>query len=656
MRFAYEPELDDAGRVVGYVAAVVNDSLRHRAEQAERLSRERFDLVVNSTEVGFWHCALPFDELVWNAKCKEQFGLSPDAHVTIETFYDRLHPEDREPTRAAIERAIAERTAYDAEYRTRQPGGGVRWIRAIGRVALDGSGQPIRFDGVTVDITSQKRAEQQLREREAYFRSTADSAPALIWVADEEGRCTYVSRRWIEYTGVAPDEALGLGWLRTVHPDDDARVRAAFLEAVARRQPFSVECRVRRADGSYRWAEDAGIPRYNEHGEYAGFIGCVFDVHERQTFAEALREADRRKDAFLATLAHELRNPLAAMRNAVQLITAPQGAPETAERAGAILARQLRQLVRLVDDLLDVSRITRNQLQLRLTRVALADVVRTAVESTALMSGSGSQRLTVTLPDEPVLLDADAERLSQVFINLLSNAIKYTPPGGAIDLTARTDGARVEVVVSDSGSGIPPDKLEEVFGMFMQVEQARDRAYGGLGIGLTLVRSLVELHGGTVAAESDGIGRGSRFVIRLPYAAAAEPAAQDRSVPAALEGGMRRVVLIADDNIDAAESLQLWLQMAGHDVHTATDGARALALAESLRPEIVLLDLGMPGLSGYDVARRIRDAPWGRGMVLIALTGWGQEEDRRQTALAGFDHHLTKPVPPDEIEELIQRV
>ena len=352
------------------------------------------------------------------------------------------------------------------------------------------------------------------------------------------------------------------------------------------------------------------------------------------------------------TLIDAATTPTMPWRCGVQLLTMPHAGAAVSERAGAIVNRQLKQLGRLVEDLLDVSRISRGQLQLRMTRSTLAEVIGAAVESTSLALGTESQNVRVILPRESIALDADVERLSQVFVNLLTNATKYTPDGGEITITASATADDVTVSVTDTGIGIPADMLEAVFGMFTQVHRTSDRVSGGLGIGLTLVRSIVELHGGAVTAESRGTNRGGTFGVRLPRVQENSLQAERETSPSP-EIAVSKRVLIADDNLDAAESLQLWLQLSGHDVQIAKNGKEALKIAAEFKPEVALLDLGMPGLSGFDVARRIREAPWGGGIGLVALTGWGQDEDRRKSAEAGFDHHLTKPIAPDAIESLI---
>jgi PAS domain S-box-containing protein len=383
----------------------------------------------------------------------------------------------------------------------------------------------------------------------------------------------------------------------------------------------------------------------------------VAAAYERLRLIEQLRQADRRKDEFLATLAHELRNPLAPIRNALQIVRLVGDDRAAVEQARTVMERQLHQLVRMIDDLLDVSRITRNKLRLRKERLELAKAVQGAVETSRPLIEAAGHELTVTLPAEPILVDADLTRLAQVFSNLLNNAAKYTERGGHIWLTVEREGSDAVVTVRDTGVGIPAEHLPHVFEMFSQVDRSLERSQGGLGIGLALVRSLVEMHGGSVEARSEGPGTGSEFVVRLPVVS--ERPAQ-RQAP---EGGCeskaaaaRCKVLVVDDNEDTAMSLSMMLQITGHDARTAHDGLQAVAVAGSYRPDVVLLDIGLPKLNGYEVARRIREEPWGKGVRLIALTGWGQEEDKQRSKEAGFDFHLVKPVEPAALEELLTKL
>ncbi|HWB09821.1 MAG TPA: PAS domain S-box protein [Pirellulales bacterium] len=367
-------------------------------------------------------------------------------------------------------------------------------------------------------------------------------------------------------------------------------------------------------------------------------------IENSQLYRE-LRDADQRKDEFLATLAHELRNPLAPIRNGLQVLRLAGSNREMMGEARTMMERQLDQMVRLVDDLLDVSRITRNKLELRKERVALASVVHSAIETSRPLIEQFGHTFSVTIAPAPVYLDADPVRLAQVLSNLLNNSAKYTEPGGKIFLTAETEGNEAVIKVRDTGFGIPAEALPRIFEMFSQVDRTMDRAQGGLGIGLTLVRRLTEMHGGRVEARSEGPGRGSEFVVRLPVADAPQRHSSDRAPDGpGGEAGPHRRILVVDDNRDSASSLGMMLKLMGNEVRTAHDGLAALEAAEHFRPDFILLDIGLPKLNGYETCRRIRAEGWSRNMVIVALTGWGQEEDRRRSQEAGFDHHLVKPV------------
>jgi PAS domain S-box-containing protein len=374
-------------------------------------------------------------------------------------------------------------------------------------------------------------------------------------------------------------------------------------------------------------------------------------LENARLYAE-LRDASRRKDEFLAMLAHELRNPLAPLRNGLEIMELVQDDPAAMNEARQIMQRQLDQMVRLVDDLLDISRITRGKLELRQERVELKDVVNTAVETSRPLIEGSRHSLTVSLPPEPIELHADLTRLAQVFANLLNNSAKYTPQGGRIELTAERQGHQVIVSVRDTGVGISAEMLPGIFEMFTQADRSLERSQGGLGIGLTLVRRLVEMHGGSVDAKSAGEGRGSTFSVRLPIAAAAERP-PDAMAPSHPGRARARRILIVDDNRDAAVTLSMMLRLMGNETHTAFDGAAALEAADQFRPDLIVLDIGLPKMSGYEVARKVRERPWGQGLTLVALTGWGQEEDRRRSQEAGFDYHFVKPIDIADLKRVL---
>jgi signal transduction histidine kinase/CheY-like chemotaxis protein len=373
----------------------------------------------------------------------------------------------------------------------------------------------------------------------------------------------------------------------------------------------------------------------------------------RKQAEESLRQADKRKDEFLATLAHELRNPLAPLRNSVNLLHLTASDDPATVRLCETMERQVNQLVRLVDDLLEVSRITRGKIELRQENVELATVARNAIETSRPVIDNAGVQLAITLPQEPIIVHGDPVRLGQVFSNLLNNAAKYTNAGGQIWFTARKQGDEAVISVRDTGIGIAADVLPNVFDMFMQVDRATNRAQGGLGIGLTLVRSLVELHDGSVSVQSEGPGTGSEFVVRLPVVAEKQRSARVEPSSSAYGAIPSRRILVVDDNVDSAKTLGMLLKYLGADVHVVNDGVAALAAVEKYRPDVVLLDIGMPGMDGYEVARRIRELEGVGGVTLIALTGWGQEDDRRRTREAGFDHHLVKPADIVALQTLL---
>ncbi len=422
--------------------------------------------------------------------------------------------------------------------------------------------------------------------------------------------------------------------------------------AIAHRTHLTNDIEIVRPDGSVIYVQNDVEPLYDQNGDVCGCVSVCIDMTARKDVEDVLREADRRKDEFLATLSHELRNPLAPIRNALELMRRGDRDDALRDRALAIMERQVHQLVRLTDDLLDVSRITRNRIELRRDPSDLRTVVRSAVETIEPLTDAAGHVVTVDLPERALWVDADFTRLAQAFANLLDNAVKYTERGGRIYVSVSTDATEAVVTVRDTGIGIEPALLPGIFDMFVQIEQGPGRARSGLGIGLALARRLIELHGGRIDATSEGRGAGTTFTVRLPLA----PAAREQKPSASTARPAARCrVLVAEDMPDAAEMMRLMVECMGHDVRVAADGVQALALAREFNPQIALLDIGMPRMDGYEAARHIRTA-LGRRVLLVALTGWGQEEDQRRAYSAGFDYHLTKPADPAILESLIASV
>ncbi|WP_165251718.1 hybrid sensor histidine kinase/response regulator [Paludisphaera soli] len=509
-----------------------------------------------------------------------------------------------------------------------------------------------------VDVTETVSAREAVRDSEARFRQLADAMPQAVWSAKADGTIDYFNRKWREY-GSYPEGVLGdARWARLIHPDDRERAHAAWLESLRTGRPFEIEYRLLRAsDGAYRWHLGRALPVEDSRARIVRWFGTNTDVDDVKRLSEALKQADRRKDEFLATLAHELRGPLAPLRNGLQILRLSQA--EAAGAAGTLdmMSRQVGHMVHLIDDLMDVARVGSGKISLRKQPVTLQGIAAAAVESVRQAAEAAGHTLTVALPDEPLPLDADPTRLNQVLANLLNNAVKYTERGGRIGLEARREGGEAVVIVRDTGVGIAPEMLPRIFDMFTQVDGSLDRSQGGLGIGLTIVKSLVELHGGRIEARSEGAGRGSEFVIRLPLAGGAEaepgeeaPEDDDRSAAGAIR------VLVVDDNRDSANSLSRLLALDGHDVHTAYEGVQALAEAAAFPPDVILLDLGLPDRNGFEVAAELRAAPDFRDTMIVALTGWGQPEDRRRSREAGFDHHLVKPVEIEALRSILAAV
>ncbi len=947
----------------GLTTFIRDITAQKESESALRASEDRSEFVRRSSGVGFWYCDLPFDVLQWDELVRAHFHLPPDAPVTIETFYDRIHPDDREPTRQAIERSIAGRTPYDVDYRTVNPETGVAtWVRAIGRTFYADDGAPKRFDGVTFDVSDRKRAEEEVvriaaeseRQRRLY-ETVLTNTPDFVYVFSLDHKVLYANEALLKMWGRGREGAIGKTFLEigyepwhaemhdreidqvratrkpirgevpfhgthglrqydyifvpiigtdgeveavagttrdvterketerqlreseerqtflvqladtlrpladpvdvqaeasrvlgerlganrvvyfevqgdeyvverdytnaarplvgrhpvasfgnsllaaflegrtvieadaTTEPNRSPEERAAFatidvrghvdvplvkdghffagmtvhvadrrewtpseiaiIEGTAERTWAAVE-RVR-AEEALRLSEErfrtlfesmdegfcvvemefdpAGTPidyqievmnpAFEKHtgmnglvgrsirqaipsleefwyetygrvastGEPSRFVhetksmgGRWFDVSafrlggagsnkvailfndisdrkaaevERERLVGQLQDQDRRKDEFLATLAHELRNPLAPINNGLQIMRLA-GVTGRIEEAHAMMERQLTQLIRLVDDLLDVSRVTSGKLELRRGRVELKAIIDAAIETSRPVIEQAGHKLDVVVADDPIHVDGDATRLAQVVSNLLNNSAKYTPVGGLIKLTAHRENEMAVVCVADNGIGIPPNMVGKVFEMFAQVDRTLEKTTGGLGIGLSLVKGLVEMHGGTIEARSEGEGRGSQFIARLPVVSTA-PREITESTLDQSPGSSRRRILVADDNVDSAESLGRLLELLGSDVRTANEGVQALQEAEAFQPDVILLDIGMPKMNGYEVCRRIRELPWGGSAYMVAMTGWGQEEDKRRSHEAGFDRHLVKPMNFEDIKNLL---
>jgi PAS domain S-box-containing protein len=563
----------------------------------------------------------------------------------------------------------------DRVYRTGEP-----YVGTGARITLERGGrleermlefvyQPLRdaeggVSGILahgVDLTDRQRAESALAalsaesERQQRMYETALSNTAdFVYLFDLQGRFTYMNKALLDLWQKDFSQAVGKNFFELEYPPELAdRLQRQIQQVIETRQPLRDETPYTSVAGT-RAYEYIFVPVFGKDGTVEAVAGSTRDVTTRKHLEEALREGDRKKDEFLALLAHELRNPLAPLRNGLQVMRLAGGDAEAVNQTRAMMDRQLSHMVRLIDDLLDVSRISRNKMELRLSRIALADVMASAVETVGPLIQTEGHELIVSLPSAPIYLDADLTRLAQVFSNLLTNSAKYTPRGGKIWISAERRDGEVVVAVRDTGIGIPAESLQNIFDMFSQVDRSIERSTGGLGIGLALVKGLVEMHGGTVTAESAGQGLGSTFAVTLPAVTTRlNPAAAIAYDSGQSASGPKRRILVVDDNRDGADSLTMMLQLLGNDVRTAYDGVDAVKQAEAFRPRIILMDVGMPNLSGLDATRQIRDRDWGERIIVIALTGWGQDGDKERTRDAGCDGHLVKPVNLPDLQKLL---
>jgi PAS domain S-box-containing protein len=673
---------------------------RSTAEQRIRTSEERFRQFAEQITGVFWLFDVPFQELVYlSPAVAEIWGRPPEALLgRVETLMATVHPEDR----AAVAGACAaqqrgERTSID--YRIQQPHGVWRWVNDRGFPIRDADGVVRRVCGVAVDVTDRKAMEGSLRLRTQRLRLLRNIAAHLLVERAPDAMLCGLFDIFKEHYGVDSSFAfVATDAVGTLRLEGAVGVPESFRQTFARvpagrgvvgrvakeRRPIILEEIEDWSDPAAGRLQRLGIrayacfpllvgqrlfgtlsfgsrsrPRFDD-GDVAFFqtvADYVTAAYDRLELVRELEDRDRRKDLFLATLAHELRNPLAPIRSGLELLPMTGDDPEMRQQVFDIMERQLRQMTRLLDDLLDVSRVTRDKLALKREPVALASIVRNAVEISRPSIESAGHTLSISLPDVPVIVDADAVRLAQVFSNLLNNAAKYTDPGGRITVDIVASDDEVTVTVRDTGIGIGADLLPRLFQPFVQGQSAGQRAQVGLGIGLMLARRLVELHGGRISASSAGLGRGAEFAVtlaRMTVDDAGTKTDQPAPIAAGQSAGVR--VLVVDDNQDFATITARLLRRQGHQVQTTCDGDQAVDLARAFRPRAAFLDIGLPGISGLDLARALRALPETRDMLLVAVSGYGQPEDVRASLSAGFDHHLVKPVGPQEYSRILQQL
>ncbi len=594
------------------------------------------------------------------------FGLAADVLLPRSVLHGAFHPDDKDEVVRRMDQSLdpTGEGTFGMEHRVVHQDQSVHWLSVRNQVMFAetaGIRRPVSSVLAAVDITDRKLGEEQLRASEQFNRSLMDSTADCVNVLDLNGRLLHMNTPGLCAMEIDDLESVcGQVWEALWPADARGEIERSLAKAaVGEVSSFQALCTTHK--GTPKWWDVTVSPvRDANNGRIVRLLAVSRDITERKQadeklrrFAADLSESERRKDEFLATLGHELRNPLAPIRYALQLIKLANGELATIDRARSIMERQVAQMVRLVDDLTDVSRISTGKLELRKERVDLATVLTSAVESSRPLIEQMGHELTVTLPTQPVIVDADVTRLAQVFLNLLNNAAKYSDRGGHIQLNVDFQGCDVVTTVKDTGVGIAADQLPQIFEMFTQIGGSLERSQGGMGIGLTLVKRLVAMHGGSVEAKSEGLGRGCEFVVRLPVAIDASHSLSSGGddEPTTMKSLLR--ILIVDDNRDIADSLSEMLKMMGNDTRTAYDGQQGVDIASEYRPDVVLLDLGLPKLNGYQACRHIRQQTWGKGVALIALSGWGQNKDRQRSEEAGFDQHLVKPVDPRSLMQVV---
>ncbi len=656
MDFA-EPSFDGDGEYQGYVGSVVDITERKEAEFALRGANERLQRAQTAARLGTFEWDMRSNRLEWSEGIFPLLGLAPFSREPSMDLVLQCIPEaDRESVSTLLAEITSKAGEFDVEFRVVGFDGTERWIASIAEVEAGSDGRPAVMRGVDIDVTERRRDRQALSESNAHLTAAFEQTAAGMCEVDLGGRILRVNQRYCTIVGRPAEELLQLRMQDVTHEADLAANLELFTKVVETGEAYQIEKRYVRPDGTTVWVNNTVsrivLPGDGEADRRVTVLAVVVDVTARKAAEDALQLADKRKDEFLAMLAHELRNPLAPIGAAASILKLANGDEAKVFRASDIISRQVKHMTRLVDDLLDVSRVTRGLVRLEQKLVDLKRVVSDALDQAKPLIEQRQHRLSVQMAPSPAFVTGDHNRLVQVLGNLLNNAAKFTPERGRMGIALEVDGGFATIAVDDDGVGMAPEMITSAFELFSQAERTLDRSQGGLGIGLALVKSLVEMHGGQVTAQSQGTGRGSLFEIRLPLTA---PPQEADAFPSQLHKshGKRLIVLVVDDNIDAAQTLAMLIEAMDHDVHVLHDPREALQRAETVRPDLCLIDIGLPYIDGIRLAEMFRQSPKLKASRLVAVSGYGQEVDRERAFAAGFHDYFVKPLDDRALNGLL---
>lgn len=648
VRITARVQFDDQRPV--HIFGIVQDLTEKRsAQQAVKESEANFRMLADNIEQLAFVIG-PEGRTTWfNQRWHEFTGLALE-DIRKDGGINVFHEEDRERVMSVVRNSLRTGEPWEEQFRLVRKDGEVRWFLSRCTPYRDANGSIIRWFGTNTDITSSKEAEETIRESEERFRLLADNMDQLAWMASADGKSWWFNKRWEEFTGL-PSEKILEHSRELHHPDHYDQVVAELTAAGEKGRAWEQTFPLKRWDGQWRWFLARATPLSDDSGAVNRWFCTCTDITDRRDAEEALKAADAAKDKFLATLAHELRSPLAPLRNGLELLPLLKGSEEETNKVHGMMQRQLSHMVHLIDDLMDLSRISREMVHLRMEQVDLVSAAEQAIEAVRPVMDPLGHRFDMIVESRDLRVTGDRTRITQVINNLLNNAVKYTPNNGDIRLELSREGHHAVIKVSDNGIGIPENMLPRVFDMFAQVGTAQGRSGGGLGIGLHIVKRLVEMHHGSVSVVSNGENKGSTFNIRLPLSGRKKVTAAESEKK--VYDIKRRKILVVDDNKDSAISLSSVLKAMGQHTFLAHDGLQAVEVAQNECPDVIFMDIGMPKMNGYEACERIRQQDWGRNMIIVAVTGWGAEQDRKRSMEAGFDQHYVKPIDRESILKIL---